>query len=479
MTINADAPITGHDLKAWGVSPGPLFGRLLAWAQELHAGGQTRDEIEADMRDHLVKTAKLVALMDENRRSQMVPLRDVSLPFAVHMDRGRTEDERDNYNAVVEAMAVIGRNPMVERMAVMPDACPVGGAGHIPVGGAVMSKAIHPGYHSADVCCSVAMTVFKDADPKDILDKVHAATRFGKGGRTDGRFRMSQMLVEQMRNNRFTSNLIDMGHAHLGTQGDGNHFAFVGRSRQTGEVCLVTHHGSRGVGAAIYKRGMEIAEKTRRELCPELEKAGAWIDPDTRDGEDYWQALQIAREWTLENHLAIHTAVPDAIRGFVWNEHNFVFRRSDGNFYHGKGATPATPYYGVTLVPLNMSEPVLVTEGLNKDAALGFSPHGAGRIRSRTAHLRMLGFERDMSHPDGLTVEDVFAQEVGQLDVRSYCGIPDLTELPSAYKDAAEVTRQMEAFGLAKVIDEIVPYGCIMAGDVDAFWRNKKKEVKA
>lgn len=24
-----------------------------------------------------------------------------------------------------------------------------------------------------------------------------------------------------------------------------------------------------------------------------------------------------------------------------WNEHNFVFRRSDGLFYHGKGATPA------------------------------------------------------------------------------------------------------------------------------------------
>ena len=28
-------------------------------------------------------------------------------------------------------------------------------------------------------------------------------------------------------------------------------------------------------------------------------------------------------------------------KGRFWNEHNFVFRKSDGLFYHAKGATPA------------------------------------------------------------------------------------------------------------------------------------------
>jgi tRNA-splicing ligase RtcB (3'-phosphate/5'-hydroxy nucleic acid ligase) len=39
------------------------------------------------------------------------------------------------------------------------------------------------------------------------------------------------------------------------------------------------------------------------------------------------------------------------------------------------------------------------------------------------------------------------------------------------------VRAQMAQFGLAEVVDEIHPYGCIMAGDWerDAPWRNKAK----
>ena len=68
----------------------------------------------------------------------------------------------------------------------------------------------------------------------------------------------------------------------------------------------------------------------------------------------------------------------------------------------------------------------------------------------------------------------------GGLDIRSFCGVPDLSELPSAYKSAAQVRRQIESFGLAEIVDEIVPYGSIMAGDweKDAPWR-KKREGKA
>ena len=44
---------------------------------------------------------------------------------------------------------------------------------------------------------------------------------------------------------------------------------------------------------------------------------------------------------------------------------------------------------------------------------------------------------------------------------------------PSAYKNAATVRRQIESFGLAELVDEVVPYGCIMAGDweANAPWR--------
>jgi len=47
--------------------------------------------------------------------------------------------------------------------------------------------------------------------------------------------------------------------------------------------------------------------------------------------------------------------------------------------------------------------------------------------------------------------------------------------LPSAYKSAAEVLRQMQAFDLAEVVEEIHPHGAIMAGDWerDAPWRKR------
>ena len=40
--------------------------------------------------------------------------------------------------------------------------------------------------------------------------------------------------------------------------------------------------------------------------------------------------------------------------------------------------------------------------------------------------------------------------------------------------------RQIEDYGLAEVVDEIEPIGCIMAGDWqrDAPWRRKKKARK-
>ena len=53
----------------------------------------------------------------------------------------------------------------------------------------------------------------------------------------------------------------------------------------------------------------------------------------------------------------------------------------------------------------------------------------------------------------------------------------DISELPSAYKDAEMVKRQMKEFGLGEVMDEIIPYGCIMAGDwgIDAPWKKKRQ----
>ena len=114
----------------------------------------------------------------------------------------------------------------------------------------------------------------------------------------------------------------------------------------TGQVALVTHHGSRKPGALLYKAGMELAESHRRRLSPETPAHNAWIPSETDDGRDYWAALQLDPHLDQEEPLrhprrgrATHLGAK--VKDRFWNEHNFVFRKSDGLFYHAKGATPA------------------------------------------------------------------------------------------------------------------------------------------
>lgn len=467
MTDEAASPVTGADLIGWGHRPGPAFPALLARANAARAEGyglvRIRQMLAADLPPPAPEPLAL-------RKAGAVPLH-VSI-------RAENADEQDNIDKVLATMAEVLKTPTVTAGAVMPDACPAGPLGTIPVGGVVAARnAIHPGMHSADICCSVMITDLGQVDPKAALDAAQAITHFGAGGRDQGsRFTVSLDLMDQFRANPFLNGnkMLHAAQAHMGTQGDGNHFLFIGRSRATGRVAMVTHHGSRGPGGLLYKHGMEVAERFRRALSPETLKQNAWIPADTDEGRDYWEALQIIRRWTKANHNALHQAVAEALRASpgerFWNEHNFVFRRGD-LFLHGKGATPAWGDYaadasGLTLIPLNMAEPVLVVKGRDAAHALGFAPHGAGRNFSRTEHRRRMG---------AVTPAQMLAAETAGLDIRFHAGAVDAAELPSSYKRAAAVTDQIRDYGLADVVDYIDPFGCIMAGDMPQPWRDKRR----
>ena len=114
-----------------------------------------------------------------------------------------------------------------------------------------------------------------------------------------------------------------------------------------------------------------------------------------------------------------------------------------------------------------MAEPVLIVEGQTTATNLGFAPHGTGRNMSRTQHKKTKA---------ELTNEEVFLLETKGLDVRFFSNEIDVSELPSAYKSANTVREQMDEFNLGNVIDEVLPYGCIMAGDWErnAPWRKRK-----
>jgi len=457
---NTKAMITGKTLIAMGYQPGRWFAEALA-----------------HINDHGLEGDALSTYLEANAQEVILPF-EQAVPYHKNI-RAESEMEVDNVKSVFATMNELMKTPTLVEGAVMPDACPTGGKGQIPVGAVVAARnAIHPSMHSADVCCSLMMTSFGMADPKAVLDAAHSTTHFGGGGRED-LFDMPKELAEMIADDRFLGDERGklLAATHLGTQGDGNHFLYVGRSRNTGETVMVTHHGSRGLGAHLYKQGMKVAESYRREISPKTMAKNAWIPYEEDYGKAYWNSLQVVREWTKLNHTVLHQTTCEKVgvepTQRFWNEHNFVFKKDD-LFYHAKGATPLNDVFvpdsqdGLRLVPLNMSEPVLIVKGDSTKSNLGFAPHGAGRNVSRSAHIRSKA---------GKSIDEIFAEETAGLDVRFFSGHIDISELPSAYKNAAAVKAQMKEFGLGEVVDEIMPYGCIMAGDwqIDAPWRRKKK----
>ncbi len=468
MTEENRKTLTSEILASWGHQPGKAFGAALRDGTTALEEGKTLAEVRE--------------FVEKYKPAPVIPL-EASGDKSFHMNiEADSLDEEENIVNVKHHMTELMRTPTVEFGAIMPDACPAGPIGTIPVGGVVAARnAIHPGMHSADICCSVMISNLGKVDPKVVLNAAHSVTHFGPGGRRQGkRFTVSQKLVDGFRENRFLANpkIQRMMHEHMGTQGDGNHFLFVGKSRKTGDTCIVTHHGSRGPGAGLYKLGMDVANRYRKILSPETLKQNAWIPANSEEGIKYWEALQLIRKWTKANHTGIHQAAVEAVGADLgdryWNEHNFVFKRDD-LFYHGKGATPAWDEFAsdstdLTLIPLNMSEPVLVVRGNDAEHGLGFSPHGAGRNYSRSEHKR---------RNSQLTPEEMLKMETDGLDIRFFENKIDVSELPSGYKNADSVVSQIDKFGLAEIEDYIDPYGCIMAGDIEPFWKNRKDKRKS
>lgn len=249
------------------------------------------------------------AYLEQFRTPPTLALHSNPIDFQINI-KAENELEEANVNKVIESMNVLMKTPTVVSGSIMPDACPAGPIGTIPVGGVVGAKnAIHPGMHSADICCSVMLTDLGKIAPKQVMDAAHASTHFGGGGRErDDQYRFPDELLHQFQNNYFLNEerMIQVARKHLGTQGDGNHFLFIGTSKKTGNTMMVTHHGSRGVGAKLYDKGMKLAEKFRKELSVETLKQNAWIPYDSEEGKEYWKALQIIRNWTKTNHECIH-----------------------------------------------------------------------------------------------------------------------------------------------------------------------------
>jgi tRNA-splicing ligase RtcB len=268
----------------------------------------------------------------------------------------------------------------------------------------------------------------------------------------------------------------DCAWRQFGTSGSGNHFVEFGvliigapaesqdahdsvaAEKQFGlapgrYVALLSHSGSRGVGAAVCDTYSNIARSRLPRRYADCERL-AWLDLETQEGQEYWEAMNLMGEYAAANHDVIHRLVSklagaDVIAG-VENHHNFAWKETHGDrelVVHRKGATPAG--VGVLgVIPGSMGTPAYVVCGKGHPESFASASHGAGRRMSRTEAKRHFTW--------GQVQKDLRERGIEVISAGS-------DEVPGVYKDIDEVMAQQRE--LVDVLARFDPKVVKMCGD--------------
>jgi len=181
------------------------------------------------------------------------------------------------------------------------------------------------------------------------------------------------------------------------------------------------------------------------------------------------KASQVIRAGRKANHLAIDDAAAEVLAGegggsVPGTSTTSSSARLTGSFDHGKGATPAFDNWAedatdLTPIPLSMAEPVLIAR------AGGTRRMASASATWRRAQLLALAAQADAGL-GGPMRRSSRCRNRAASNARFFLGKTDVSELPSAYKNAAAVfAAEIETFDLAEAVrTRRCPSGCIMAG---------------
>lgn len=343
----------------------------------------------------------------------------------------------------INQMYQAARLPIAVAGALMPDAH----AGYgLPIGGVLATEnAVIPYGVGVDIGCRMCLSVF-DIDPKELTQKeqyftrvLKAATLFGGGRQFDETTEHEVLDREEFGQLPLLKGLQGRAARQLGSSGSGNHFVEFGiveideadpvlnlaKGRYLG---LLSHSGSRGLGAAIANHYTRIAKQKRR--LPGEAGNLAWLTLDEEEGIEYWLAMNLAGDYASACHQVIHDKLTTALGrrpiGRVENHHNFAWKEIyEGRelIVHRKGATPAGKDV-LGIIPGSMTAPGYIVKGRGEHAAVSSAAHGAGRKMSRTAAMNSISHELLNA-----TLESHGVKLLGG----------GLDEAPQAYKDIEEV----------------------------------------
>ena len=286
------------------------------------------------------------------------------------------------------------------------------------------------------------------------------------------------------------------GMPQSGTLGAGNHFLEIQVVNEvydetaakvfgvsTGQVCVMIHCGSRGLGHQTCTDHLGILEKATKKyeiILPDRQLACAPID--SPEGRSYLGAMAASANYAWANRQVImHEArkvfsamygigyddmplVYDVAHNVAKLEQHIVKGKRIEVCVHRKGATrafgPGSPdippgYVSVgqpVLIPGSMGTPSFLLRGTAEamERSFGSTCHGAGRVQSRSqAKKQMTGQQiRKNLEESGIIVKATHDAVIAE-------------EAPSAYKPSGEVVRVVHEVGLSRLVARLEPLGVI------------------
>jgi tRNA-splicing ligase RtcB len=292
--------------------------------------------------------------------------------------------------------------PITVQGALMPDAHTGYG---LPIGSVLaVSGAVIPFGVGVDIGCRMALSILNESDSflRRYSHQVKVAlkenTHFGMEGGLDLPQEHAVLDHPVFQSTELLRKLQGKAARQLGSSGSGNHFVEFGELELFDDnslnlppkkyLALLSHSGSRGLGANIAQHFTRIAMDTCK-LPSEVQQL-AWLDLDSEAGQEYWLSMNLAGDYAKACHDRIHANLLKALGlealAIVENHHNFAWkeRLADGRevIVHRKGATPA--HAGeLGIIPGSMTTPAYLVEGKGGDRTLHSASHGAGRAMSR------------------------------------------------------------------------------------------------
>ena len=303
----------------------------------------------------------------------------------------------------LKQMQIAARLPVSVAGALMPDAHHGYG---LPIGGVLATNnVIIPYAVGVDIVCRMCLSIYPLAtislEKKASVFKreLIANTLFGSGREFQQMTDHEVLARPEFNEIAFLTGLQNKAAKQIGSSGSGNHFVEFGEVEIVEPdnplgllpgkyVGLLSHSGSRGMGASIASYYTQIAMK--KTVLPPDAKHLAWLDLDSQEGIEYWMAMTLAGDYASACHHIIHDKIEEALGeqhiARVENHHNFAWKETyEGTdvIVHRKGATPAgKDVLGV--IPGSMTAPGYIVKGKGESLSLNSASHGAGRKMSRT-----------------------------------------------------------------------------------------------